>query len=271
MEEDVAIVGRKTFFIAPDGVLISDACLERLMSHGYEAYGVSDISASMLKKKVEDVIRLFPGCILFFNIDSRVAGIEWKSYVKDLCAKYRTTEKIGVVLKALSSATESYQPESFYQNEARINAGILSLKGDSSEDFERILETLARAGGRGRRKIVRADGDAGSSVEFPHVTARLRDISRAYFCCVFDEPLDARVYDRFNGLTVHFNGLIFKSDAVLVMKHSRGGMNCGIFMFVKEDGSPELEPAVKDKLNKKIYDMISAGRKEAMEEAFASR
>lgn len=60
MAEDSAIVGRKTFFIAQDGVLISDACLERLMSHGYEAYGLSDISASMLKKKVEDVIRLFP-------------------------------------------------------------------------------------------------------------------------------------------------------------------------------------------------------------------
>lgn len=270
MAEDSAIVGRKTFFIAQDGVLISDACLERLMSHGYEAYGLSDISASMLKKKVEDVIRLFPGCILYFNVDSRIAGIEWKSYIKELCASHRSSEKIGIVLKALPSATESYQLESFYQNEARINAGILALKGDRAEDFERILEAIARAGGRGRRKIVRAEGDAASIVEFAHETARLKDISRAYFCCVFEEALDAGIFDRFNGLTVHFNGLIFKSDAVLVMKHSRGGMNCGIFMFVKEDGSPELEPAVKEQLNRKIYDIISAGRKDAMEAAFAS-
>ena len=32
-------------------------------------------------------------------------------------------------------------------------------------------------------------------------------------------------------------------------------MNCGIFMFVKEDGSPELEPAMKEKLNKKCIDI----------------
>lgn len=270
MVEDVAIVGRKTFFIAPDGVLIPDSCLERLMSHGYEAYGLSDISASILKKKVEDVIRLFPGCILFFNIDSTLAGIDWKSYIKDLCARHRSSEKIGIVLKALPSAADSYQIESYYQNDARINAGILALKGNASEDFERILETLAGAGGRGRRKIVRADGNAGCSVVFPHATAQLKDISRAYFCCVFEEALEARVYDRFNRVDVHFNGLHFTSDAVLVMKHSRGGMNCGIFMFVKEDGSPELEPAVKGQLNKKIYDMISAERKEALESAFTS-
>ena len=78
------------------------------------------------------------------------------------------------------------------------------------------------------------------------------------------------VYVRFNGLTVNFNGLPITSDAVLIMKHSRSGVNCGIFMFVKEDGSPELETAQKELLNKKIYSILTAGRRSEMDRAFAS-
>lgn len=272
MAEDVSIVGRKAFFIATDGALVPDSCLERLMSHGYESYRIADTGVSSMKKKVEDIIRLFPGCILYFCIDAKLVGIEWNGYIKELCATYRSDVKVGIVFKSHFSATDRYQLESFYYNEARITAGMLELTGNEAEDYGRILEALARAGARGRRKIVRVECDASSTVVFPDMaTAKLKDISRTYFCCVFEEELEARVYDRFKGLTVSFNGMSFTSDAVLVMKHSRSGVNCGIFMFVKEDGSPELEPGLKEQLNKKIYSIVTAERRNVMERSFAGR
>lgn len=271
MMEDVAIVGRKTFFIAPDRSLVTDSCLERLMSHGYEAYVIPDDGMCAMKKKVEDIIRLFPGCILYFNVDARVPGIDWKSYVKEMCVKVRLGARVGVVIKARASAEDRYQLENYYHGEVKVNAGMLELSGNGADDYTLILEALARTGALGRRKIVRADADAASTVIFPNmVTARLKDISRTYFCCVFDEIPDARIYDRFNGLTVNFNGLTFTSDAVLIMKHSRSGVNCCVFMFVKEDGSPELETAQKELLNKRIYNMLTAGQKGEMERAFTS-
>ena len=268
--EDVSIVGRKTFFIAPDRKLLPDSCLERLMSHGYESYVIANDGPCPMKKKVDDIIRLFPGCILYFNVDAKIPGIDWRSYIKDLSVRVRLGAKIGIAIGVRSSAEERYQLENYYHGEVKVSAGMLELSGDEADDYGLILEALARAGALGRRKIVRAEGDPSSTVTFPDRTARLKDISRTYFCCVFDEMPDAQVYDRFNGIMVKFNGMSFTSNAVLVMKHSRMGMNCGIFMFVKEDGSPELEPAQKEELNRRIYNMLTAGRKEAMERAFSS-
>lgn len=271
MAEDVSIAGRKTFFIAPDRSLVSDSCLERLMSHGYEAYSISDDGLCPIKKKVDDIIRLFPGSIIYFNVDASIAGIEWKSYLKELCAGLRHEAKVGIIIKARDSAEERYRIETEYRNDVRVRAGILALSGSREEDYAQIQEVLAQSGAIGRRKIIRAEADMNSSVLFPEGAARLKDISRAYFCCIFEEMVFANIFDRFNGLVVNFNGMSFKSDAVLVMKHSRAGENCGIFMFVKEDGSPELETEQKELLNKKIYNILTAGRRQEIEAAFVSR
>ncbi|MBQ9538703.1 MAG: hypothetical protein IJU95_05490, partial [Treponema sp.] len=143
--EDVSIIGRKTFFISSDADLITEPILERLMSHGYEAYVIADDARCLMKKKVEDIIRMFPGYILYFNVGSKVIGIEWKAYIKDLCARHRIDAKIGIMYKGTSSAEESVQLEGYYLNEARVGIGCLSLAGDDVEIYDRLLEALARA------------------------------------------------------------------------------------------------------------------------------
>lgn len=270
--EDISIMGRKTFFIAPVLSLIPEALLERLLSHGYEAYSIDDDGVCPMRKRVEDLISLYPGCILFFNIDACVEGIEWKEYIQTLCKKHQNDAKIGIIFAERISGEEKGRIENFYYHEANITASALALTSNSTENYETVLEALAFAEARGRRKMVRATCEPSCQVKFKNNTAHLYDVNRAYFCCTFDDLLQGvRMYDHFHDIEMDVNGMKFETDAVLIMKHSRNNINRYIFMFVKKDGSPELESHLKSRLNKKIYQIVTAERKAAMKKAFCSK
>ena len=269
--EDIAIVGRKTFFIAPVTEQMPETNLERLLSHGYEAYCIADDGICSLQKKVEAIIDLFPGSILFFHVDSMVSGIDWKSYIKQLCGANRDV-KIGITYAARESGKERSAIEDYYSNEARVSCGTLAFTSDKDGNYELILSTLAHAGARGRRDIIRATCDSSSEARFPTATARIKDVNKSYFCCLFDkEQTSFHIYERFHNITMNINGMSFVSDAVLIMKHIRDGVNTYIFMFVREDGSTNLEQDQKQKLNKKIYQVITGERIRLMNDTFSKK
>ena len=267
--EDIAIVGRKTFFIAADGSLVPDRLLERLMSHGYEAYRIGDGGPCPMRRKVEAIVRLFPGSILYFNVDSAVAGMDWKGYVKELCARRPSDLRVGVICRAERPAEEARRLEDYYRVAAGADAGVISLSEDGEDSYDRILEALARAGARGRRRIVRVDAAPSDGIVFPGATLRLKDVSRAYFCCLFEGTLpDYKIYERFRDIRLSFRGLSLTCDAVLVMKVCKAGVNRLVFMFVKEDGTPELEAEEKAALNRQIYRILTEERAALMAREF---
>ena len=263
--EDISIVGRKAFFIASGDTLVPDSLLERLMSHGYEAYRIADDGSCPMRKKVADIMRLFPGSILYCNVDSTVAGIDWKSYVKELCTRRGADERIGVICRSEHAAEELRQIEDYYRDGLKVAAGVLFLPPDGDEAYERVLESLARAGARGRRKIVRVNAAPSDGVTFPHGVVRLKDVSRAYFCCLFDgDAPDYKIYEHFRSLKLCFHGMSLSCDAVLVMQNCKAGVYRLVFMFVKDDGSPELEADKKVLLNRQIYQILTEERRALM-------
>lgn len=261
INSNIELFGRKTFFFAADNQLVPGACLERLMKHGYEAYLVGDSATAPLEDKVRAVIRLYPDAILFFNIDASVRGIDWQDYIRGLLAAQEANILVGVVYKMCAPELES-QRKSFYEQNLRVSAGCLMLESGEEEIFQAIREILARNGARGRRNLVRADCDKDSTVTFScngeSRSGRLLDINVTHFLCdmkgkVAPLPMFQKVKDA----KLRINGFDLQSNAVLIMKRQSLDANLCIFMFIKQDDSPDLEREQVIQLNKKIYQIVT--------------
>lgn len=275
MNSNIELFGRKTFFFAADDVLIPGACLERLMKHGFEAYLVEDNASAPLEDKVQSVIRLFPDAILFFNIDASVRGINWNQFIRDLVASGAGNVLVGVVYKK-RSPEEDARLKAFYERELRVTAGCLMLDSGEEGIFQSVREVLARNGARGRRNLVRADCDANSSVTFKYngapCSARLLDINVTHFLCdMRGQVTPMPMFQKIKGATLHINDLDLQSNAVLIMKRQSVESNLCIFMFIKEDDTPDLDRESVIRLNKKIYEIVTNKNMSLLKSAFMGR
>ena len=251
MNSNIELFGRKTFFFAADDVLIPGACLERLMKHGFEAYLVEDNASAPLEDKVQSVIRLFPDAILFFNIDASVRGINWNQFIRDLVASGAGNVLVGVVYKK-RSPEEDARLKAFYERELRVTAGCLMLDSGEEGIFQSVREVLARNGAP--------------------CSARLLDINVTHFLCdMRGQVTPMPVFQKIKGATLHINDLDLQSNAVLIMKRQSVESNLCIFMFIKEDDTPDLDRESVIRLNKKIYEIVTNKNMSLLKSAFMGR
>ncbi len=252
--ENIEIVGRKTFFIEPNRTLLEENYLQRLVGSGYECYIIKNSVPSSFKKKIEGIIGLFPEAVLIFNVEAKMQGVEWLSYIKELRNKQKSL-LIGVMaskdfIKTLDSSYKVY-----------ANAGILTLEGNAG-DYDRVKELLHNAKASGRRTMVRAKCDDKSVFALNKnnktYNARIFDINASYFSCSFAEgEIPFNLYEHFNNLQLIINGMKLETSAALVMKTVRKGAYLYIFMFTKPDGTTELEESTKNLLLQKVYQMVT--------------
>ena len=255
---NIELFGRKTFFIAPDPSLIPKGYLEEFMARGYQTYIINDDYVCPLQVKIREIIKLFPESILFFNIDSSVEGIEWKSYLNELQKIISNDTLLGVFYISRRNPSDEESVNSYYINNLHLKAGCFALSAHNHNDFDSILKVLEKNGAKGRRNLVRASCDSSSHAKFSHkgksFDASLLDVNVSYFRCDLHGEADSfKIFDKVRDVSVQVNGITFASDAVLIMKRTVDEKTLCIFMFIKADDTPDLDGETAKLLNQKIY------------------
>lgn len=270
---EVELYGRKTFFIAPDTSLIPKHYLEEFMLQGYQAYVINDDYVCPMQTKVREIIRLFPDSILYFNIDSSIDGIEWKSYISELQNFVGKNIYIGIFYLSRQNSQEEESIKDFYLDKLHVRAGCFALSAHNHNNFDSILSVMEKSGAKGRRSLVRAFCDSSSTVKIEHkgkkCIANLLDINLSYFRCDLQTNTENfEIFEKIRDVAVSANGMSFISDAVLIMKRTLNDKTLCIFMFIKRDDSPDLDLETEKKLNQKIYQIVLNENSEKLQTAF---
>ena len=80
------VKGRKTFFIAPDEILLSSDFLEEYLAKDYECYFIKSDLNNTITTKVYTILSLFSDSIIFLNIDHHIENEEtdWPHFISNL-------------------------------------------------------------------------------------------------------------------------------------------------------------------------------------------
>lgn len=258
---EVELYGRKTFFIAPDTSLIPKHYLEEFMLGGYQTYIINDDYVCPMQTKVREIIRLFPESILYFNIDASIEGIEWKSYIRQLQQTVGENGLVGIFYLARQNKSDEDLIKNFYLNELHVGAGCFALSAHDHNNFDSIVNVLEQNKARGRRNHVRAFCDSSSVVDFEYkgkeIRANLLDVNISYFRCDLQANTEEfEIFEKLRKVKLSVNGSSFISDAVLIMKRTVNDKTLCVFMFIKNDDTPDLIRDDEISLNKKIYQIV---------------
>lgn len=271
--DDIAIYGRKTFFIEPSKAFLTESSLESFLIQGYECYIIRNDAVCPLQTKVELLIAHFPGALLFFDTTVQVPGIDWRVYLTSLQQQYGDKVDIGVFYDKMLPEAERSEIKAFFTDKAHVSAGCIGLKTDASYNFERIARVLKKCRANGRRAAVRIGCDETSAVSFVHniraYNARVTDISITHFACELeDSALSIPIYEKFKDASFVINGMKFTSDVVLILRRARENSSLCIFMFIEKNGLAGLEEDLLDRLSPKLYDMVAAKGNAMLKEIF---
>lgn len=275
--------GRKTFFVTPDTSLMPESYLEDYLTHGYEAYVISDNHACSFRKKIDLIVSIFPDSIIFFHIDYAADGIKWPSYIRELQQAYNNSIIIGVLYNKRINEAEARELERYYLLDVGIQGGCISLEFKRSRNFALIDKVMFANQAAGRRKTVRAMCDALSNMSFDRIRVHMRtkerlrykakilDVSLGHFSCIFtDCPYEIPLYEKVEDIIMLINGIHIRADAVLVMKRENPNSDpLYVFMFTRPDGSSGLQADSAIRLGKKIYQMITNETKKVLHDAFS--
>ncbi|MBR1721596.1 MAG: hypothetical protein IJ727_03795, partial [Treponema sp.] len=258
VSSDVELFGRKTFFIAPDTSLVPKSYLEEFMLCGFQSYIINDDYMCPMQIKIREIIRLFPNSILYFNVDSSIDGIDWKSYIRELQGLVGDKILIGIFYISRQNPADEESIKNYYIRDLKVSAGCFALAPRNQENFNSILHVLEQTGAKGRRSLVRAKCSESSSVSFKregvNFSGRLLDVNLTHFRCDLDSKTDAfQIFDKIRDVSLTVDGTPFLSDAVLIMKRTSGDKTLCVFMFIKNDDTPDLEKDAERLLNQKIY------------------
>lgn len=274
-KHDIDLFGRKTFFIAPDTSLIPKNYLEEFLLHGYQTYIINDDYECPMQTKINEIIRLFPDSILYFNIDASIDGIEWKTYIRNLYNSVGKDILIGIFYINRKNPHEEEDLTNYYVRNIGITAGCFALSARNHENFDSIFKVLEQTGSKGRRNLVRAKCDSSSSVSFTcggeNYSGSILDISLTHFRCNLSENSDKfKIFDKIRNISLSANGTDFTSDAVMIARRNIDGQDVCVFMFIKHDDTPELDKETEKILNQKIYQAALNEISETLQESFMS-
>lgn len=269
---DNLYAGRKTFFIAPDATVLPETYMEEYMNHGYEAYIINDDRYCPMARKVELIISMFPNSILFFYIDAKVDGIDWRSYIYKLQREHGEHCLIGVLYSKIVTQEEQKELEKFYLFDVGIQCGCIPLDFNHKKNFPLVDKVMHVNQANGRRKAVRAACEGASEVSFikdgKQYRGKILDISLNHFSCSFYDG-ELPLYSKIRDMMLVIDGIHVQTNGVLVMQRDLGEEGkLNVFVFAKSDGALGLEGDNYSRVSQKVYRIVSTKIKEMLHRIF---
>ena len=267
------IIGRKTFFIAPDTTLMPKSYLEDFFALGYECYYVEYDKREDLAKKVETIISLFQDVILFFNIDYMVPDLDWEELIRKLCKQYNKQANFGVFYSRRNSKEERTYLEQKYLYEIGLSCGCIQLEYSKAKNFEIIERSLFANQAQGRRKTIRALCSATCTYTCVYngkkENGTLQDISLSHFSVIVPQDgMPVKLYEKIHDFRFNIQGLLFASDAVLMMERPTEKGRLCVFAFLTSTGTNGLEQRVKLLLIPTLYKLMAFSLNNLIEETY---
>ena len=272
--DDSSVVGRKTFFIAPDLTLFPETFMEEYMTHGYEAYIINDDRYCPMDRKIEQIISMFPRSIFFFYVDAKIEGIEWQKFIYNLQRTHGENALLGVLYAKSRSEEERKKLEKFYLFDVGIQCGCIGLDFQQKKNFPLIDSVMKANQAQGRRKTIRAVCSGASEVSFEkdgrYFRGKICDISLNHFSCMFYEG-ELPLYSRVQGMMLVIDGVHIQTNAVLLIQRELGEDGVlNVFVFNKNDGSLGLDGDNFIKVSEKVYQLISTKTEEMLHRMFVT-
>lgn len=257
------VTGRKVFFIAPDTTLMPWSYLEDFFALGYECYYIEYDKRGDFQKKIKAIINLFEDVLLFFNIDYPASGIDWEELIRSISIEENKKAFVGIYYARRQSNDEKLYIEKKFMPLVGLGAGFVQLEYSKSKNIEILEETLWSNQAQGRRKTIRAlctqtctyncmyEGNRESGV--------LQDISLSHFSIVIQhDKMPVKLYEKIKDFHLNIQGLLFTSDAVLMMERETPSGRLCVFAFLNSTGGNGLESRVKLLLIPTLYKLLLA-------------
>jgi hypothetical protein len=210
-EEVKAAWGRKIFFLYPHSVL-SDSLFMEILNNEYEVYVLKNHEAAMKAASI------FPGSILFVNIDGVLPEKEWEAWIKRLIADPKAGQtKVGIL-----TYNADQELAKKYLMEIAVPCGYIQLKQGLVESKRIILKTLEANEARGRRRYVRARCMNSQKSVFnvklmgKLYTGVILDISAAGMTFTMDKPVVIKPNSLIQDIQLKLKGVLCRVSGVVV-------------------------------------------------------
>lgn len=260
MVEEI-LIGRKTFFIAPDFSLIPESYLEEYLELGYECYFVCNDKTLPVEYKVDVILSVFKDSIVFFCIDTVIHGVNWEKIIFRMQKKYGDKARLGVIYNKRKTDAERHALERRFLFDMGLQCGCIQLEYQKRNNFALIEKVLFANQARGRRMSVRAicDGDCNYTITTKHgrITGKVNDISMTHFSITLQEnECDTKLYEKVCEIVLGVKGVFIRTDAVLYMSRPVKDGILNIFMFVDKMGHQGLDSRNQANLLPKLYSIL---------------
>ena len=259
------VKGRKTFFIAPDEILLSPDFLEEYLAKDYECYFIKNDLNNSITTKVETILSLFSDAIIFLNIDHHIENerTDWPHFIAKL-SKAFPNACIGIMYEKRKTLAEKNVIEKFYLYDLCIKGGCVQLEFQKYRNFVLIEKVLYANQAMGRRKTVRAichnnncyinyEDKDGKVLYLP-----LNDISLSHFSLTIDDDVETPLQNAEKLLNLSFiiKGMRFIANAILFTKRKLEGATLYVFAFFNNGGKIGLDTALNKLLIQKMYEIL---------------
>jgi len=259
------VKGRKTFFIAPDEILISSDFMEEYLAKDYECYFIKNDLKNSITTKVLTILSLFSDSIIFFNIDYRIEneGTDWPHFIANL-ARLFPKACIGIMYEKRKTLAEKQLIEKLYLFQLGIKGGCVQLEFQKYRNFVLLEKVLHANQANGRRRAVRAicqnnncylnyEDKKGNALYLP-----LNDISLSHFSLTINDDAETPIQekDRLMNLSFIIKGMRFISNAILFTKRRLDERTLYVFAFFNENGKLGLDTSLNKTLNQKMYEIL---------------
>ena len=259
------VKGRKTFFIAPDELLLSSDFMEEYLAKDYECYFIKSDLNNTITTKVYTILSLFSDSIIFFNIDHHIEneGTDWPHFIANISRTFPHA-CIGIMYEKRKTIAEKQLIEKLYLFQLCLKGGCVQLEFQKYRNFVLIEKVLYANQAMGRRKTVRAicqnnncyinyEDKSGKVMYLP-----LNDISLSHFSLTIDDDVETPIQqtDKLMNLSFIIKGMRFISNAILFTKRKLDDSTLYVFAFFNEGGKIGLDSALNKLLNQKMYEIL---------------
>lgn len=241
---DPSVYGRKIFFITPHFILKAKI-LRDLCQDEYEAYTIDDIT------KLPSLIKMFPFCVLFFNIDEGKSKQEWLSFIRGIEDSCKTVFT-GVIFGTITD-TQKLQ----YTSTLRLKAGMVDINDKQKDPLEEIKKILNDVKAKGRRRYVRCtcskqeNNEAVILVNSKNYKLKIADVSIAGISLIIPPDLNVTFapHTVIRSIFITLGGVDFTHPMVIFGTNVEKNQTLLVLVFL-----PGIPNSVKTQIHKYISD-----------------